>query len=71
MTLGSEQLGYAMKLKPEFKWFQPEEFKVLWRHQIEHTAAPTIREPEPEVIFETFEDQRPSPNMEDKKEEAV
>jgi predicted transcriptional regulator len=35
MTTGGPQLGYAMKLKPEFKWFQAEEFRTLWRQKTE------------------------------------
>jgi hypothetical protein len=71
VTPGGEQLGYSMRLKTEFKWFQSNEFKALWRQQIEHTVTPILREPEPEVILETFEDLRSSTKEEDKKEEVA
>jgi hypothetical protein len=47
MTSGGPQLGYAMKLKPEFKWFQSEEFRALWRQKMEYpTLPPPTQEPE-------------------------
>jgi hypothetical protein len=71
ITPGGEQLSYAMRLKSEFKWFQSKEFKALWRQQIEHTASPTFREPEPELPVEILVNLEPSPKEEDEKENAA
>jgi hypothetical protein len=71
MTSGGEQLGYAMKLKPEFQWFQSKEFKVLWRQQIEYNHPTIQREPEPELPVEILVDLGPSQKEEDKKEDAA
>jgi predicted transcriptional regulator len=46
MTIGGPQLGYAMKLKPEFKWFQSDEFRALWRQKMEY-PTPTPMPPQP------------------------
>lgn len=68
-TEGGQQLGYAMKLKPEFKWFQSDEFKALWRQQIEYTNTTIQREPETEPPIEILEDLSPSPKEEDRKQD--
>lgn len=71
MTSGGEQLGYSMRLKPEFKWFQSKEFKAMWRQQIEYTHPTTQREPEPELPVEILEDLGPALKEEGKKQDAA
>ncbi|HLN89050.1 MAG TPA: primase C-terminal domain-containing protein, partial [Candidatus Binatia bacterium] len=39
-TYGGEQHGFEMSLKKEFKWFQSDEFKQLWRQKTEYPDMP-------------------------------
>jgi hypothetical protein len=67
-TCGGQQCGYEMKLKPEFKWFQSQEFKALWRQKTVYTDVPAeIQETEPTVPLESFalpQEPRPTENKE-------
>jgi Primase C terminal 1 (PriCT-1) len=67
VTNSGEQFAYEMKLKPEFKWFQSQEFKALWRQKPAYPEVPVeIQEPEPTVPLETFalpQEPRPAENM--------
>ena len=44
MTEGGPQFGYTMKLKPEFKWFQSQEFRALWRQKTEYPKTTPLPE---------------------------
>jgi hypothetical protein len=65
VTNSGEQFAYEMKLKKEFKWFQSDEFKKLWRQKTEYpevpckTAAPVELETLPE-----WPEPRPAENRE-------
>jgi predicted transcriptional regulator len=39
-SYGGKQIGYIMKLKPDFKWFATEEFKRLWRMKLSDIVKP-------------------------------
>lgn len=39
-TVGGEQKGYIMRLKPDFKWFATPEFKKLWRMKLSDIVKP-------------------------------
>jgi Uma2 family endonuclease len=65
VTNSEEQFAYEMKLKPEFKWFQSQEFKQLWRQKPVYPDVPVqIREPAPREIenFEIQQEPRPAEN---------
>lgn len=47
-TVGGEQMGYTMRLKPDFKWFSSEEFKRLWRMKLSDIVKPAEELTEPE-----------------------
>jgi len=47
-TAGGEQMGYTMRLKPDFHWFTTEEFKRLWRTKLSDIVKPTEELTEPE-----------------------
>jgi hypothetical protein len=65
VTNSGEQFAYEMKLKPEFKWFQSQEFKALWRQKTVYADVPVqIKAPET-VQLETLDlpqEPRPSEN---------
>jgi hypothetical protein len=67
VTNSGEQYAYEMKLKPEFKWFQSQEFKQLWRQKPVYPEVPIqIQEPATTVPLETFalpQEPRPAENM--------
>lgn len=76
MTSGGQQLGYSMTLKPEFKWFQSNDFKTLWRKQITYNPTPLAQPipmiPRHEAPVEDWPlTERPAQNEEDKKEDAT
>jgi predicted transcriptional regulator len=74
MTEGGPQFGYTMTLKPEFKWFQTDEFRALWRQRKEQPNMPLLPEPQkPEdtlMILEDLTHEGPQETGEDKKEDT-
>jgi predicted transcriptional regulator len=39
-TVGGEQIGYIMRLRDDFNWFKTEEFKKLWRTELDNIVKP-------------------------------
>ena len=57
-SYGGNQCGYVMSLKPEFKWFTSDEFKKLWRQQIDYPAKeaePAVQQPKIEAWDDAME----------------
>ena len=52
-TEGGMQEGFAMSLKPEFEWFQSDEFRALWRQKVK-SAETTEQTPIEEPVLEDF-----------------
>jgi hypothetical protein len=64
-TFGGQQYGYEMKLKREFKWFQSQEFKTLWRQKTLYVDVPIEKVKKSEPVKKEIENlelpQEPGP----------
>lgn len=70
-TAGGEQFAFEMRLKKKFEWLHSDEFKSLWRQQIQYKEGSGNRLQPGEVLIERFEWERPAENKEDKKEDVI
>ena len=55
---GTNQIGYVMRLKSEFKWFRSDEFDQLWRQKVPYEPRPPAPPP---IALESWEHMKFAP----------